>query len=166
MASRLEIVAPPDEPTIRTRRVVDAPRALVYEMFTRSEHVQRWIGPRRMSWAVCEMDVRPGGAWRWVMRDPDGREYRFHGVFREVEPPTRIVRTFVYDPFPEGDAVETLLLTEKDGKTIVESMSTYRTVAARDAHLRNGMEKGMTEGYEQLDELLLGAGGGRGGRGG
>ena len=154
---KLEVIAAPDEPTIVTRRVVDAPRALVFDAFTKPEHIQRWIGPRIFSWVLCESDLRVGGAWRWRQRSPDGQEFGFHGVFKEISRPERIVWTYVFDPFPDAEAVETLTLEERDGKTTVTTLTVHKTLQARDGHLSDGrMEAGMIEGYQRLDELLSG----------
>src|SRR6202011_6081101 len=96
--NKLEIVADPAKPTIVTRRVVNAPRSLVYDAFTKPEHLARWMGPRTFPLVHCDNDVRVGGSWRFVHRAPDGQEIGFHGIYREVSPPQRIVRTFVFEP--------------------------------------------------------------------
>jgi uncharacterized protein YndB with AHSA1/START domain len=154
-AKKLEIIAEPDRPTIITRRVVDAPRALVFDAFTKPEHIMRWMGPSYLTWVVCESDLRVGGAYRWVQRAPDGQEFGFHGEFREIVRPEKVVRTFVFDPFPDAEAIETLTLEERAGKTTVTTLTVHKTVEARDGHLSGGrMEEGMTDGYRRLDELL------------
>lgn len=153
--TRLEVIADPDKPTIVTRRTVRAPRRLVYDAFTRPELLQRWIGPAELTFAVCEVDLRVGGAWRMVHRAPDGQEFGFHGVFREVDPPARLVRTYVFDLMPEHEALETLELIEEGGATTIVTTTEHRTMAGRDGHLADGrMEAGMTEGYARLDALL------------
>jgi len=152
---RLEIVAPPDEPTIRMRRVVDAPRAIVFDAFTRPEIIRRWMGPRALTWVVCEADLRVGGRYRWVQRAPDGREFAFHGEFRELVRPERVVRTFVFEGAPDAEAVETLTLEDQGDRTLVDSLTVHRTVAARDGHLAGGRaEVGMNEGFARLDDLV------------
>jgi uncharacterized protein YndB with AHSA1/START domain len=151
---KLEIIADPAEPTIITRRVIDAPRALVFEAFTRPEHIRRWMGPRALEMIVCDADVRVGGKYRFVYRAPDGQDLAFHGEFREVTPPERLVRTFVFEPVPDFEALETLTLTEHDGKTTITTLTVHKTMAARDGHLQHGMEAGMVEGYARLEELL------------
>jgi uncharacterized protein YndB with AHSA1/START domain len=153
-AKKLELIAEPGKPTIVTRRVVDAPRALVFEAFTNPEHLKRWLGPRSRTLVVCESDLRVGGKYRWVLRAENGHEAHFHGEYREINPPERIVRTFVFDLHPEDVAVETLYLEERDGKTIITTTAVASSVKERDAHLANGMEKGIVEGYERLDDLL------------
>jgi uncharacterized protein YndB with AHSA1/START domain len=155
--NKLEIIADPAKPTIVTRRVVNAPRALVFDAFTKPEHLKRWMGPRTFPMVHCESDLRVGGGYRFVHRGSEGQEVVFHGTYREIVPPERIVRTFVFGPKPdpEREAIETLLLEERDGKTTITTTSVHQTLAGRDGHLSGGrMEAGMTDGYSRLDELL------------
>jgi uncharacterized protein YndB with AHSA1/START domain len=152
---KLEIIVDPVEPSFTTHRVVDAPRSLVYEAFTRPEHLKRWMGPRALQMILCEQDLRVGGTWRMVHRMPDGQEIGFRGKYLEVVPPERIVRTFVFEPMPNDEAVETLKLEERNGKTTITTTTVHKTIAGRDGHLSGGrMEIGMVEGYARLDELL------------
>lgn len=153
---KLEIIAEPGKTDIVTRRTVDAPRALVYEAFTRPEYIRRWMGPSKMPLVTCELDLRVGGAWRFVHRAPDGTDLPFHGKFLELDPPGRLVRTFLFGPMKEEEAaVETLTLEEKDGKTTITTLSVHPSVEGRDRHVSGGaMERGMTEGYQRMDELL------------
>jgi uncharacterized protein YndB with AHSA1/START domain len=155
-SKKLEIIAEPGKTSFTTRRVVDAPRALVFEAFTKCEHLKRWMGPCNVTMVSCETDLRPGGRYRFVFRSPDGNEVGFSGEFREVVPPERIVRTFVFEPIPEAAALETLELVESDGKTTITTTTLHKTVENRDGHVGSGMEAGMTEGYARLDELLAG----------
>ena len=155
MSSRkLEVIADPNEPTIVTRRTVDAPRALVFDCWTKPEHMRRWLGPRALTMISCEVDLRVGGGYRYVHRAPDGQEYAFRGEYREIVRPERLVATFVFELFPEAEALETLTLQEQDGKTLVTTHTLHKTMQARDGHLNSGMEGGMIEGYSRLDELL------------
>jgi uncharacterized protein YndB with AHSA1/START domain len=151
---KLEIVAEPGKPTIVTRRVVNAPRALVFDAFTKPEHIKRWMGPRHLTIVSCVSELRVGGSWRMVYRTPDGQELGFHGELQEIVRPERIVRTFVFELFPDQEALETLSMDEKDGKTTIRTLTVHKTIEARDGHLAHGMEAGMTEGYARLDELL------------
>jgi uncharacterized protein YndB with AHSA1/START domain len=155
-SKKLEIIAEPGKTSFTTRRVVDAPRALVFEAFTKCEHLKRWMGPCNVTMVSCETDLRPGGRYRFVFRSPDGNEAGFSGEFREVVPPERIVRTFVFEPIPDAAALETLELVESDGKTTITTTTLHKTVENRDGHVGSGMEAGMTEGYARLDELLAG----------
>ena len=153
-ANTLEIIAEPGKTSFTTTRVVDAPRALVFEAFTKCEHLKRWMGPKNLTMVSCDTDLRPGGRYRFVFRAPDGNEVGFSGEFREVVHPSRIVRTFVFEPIPEAAALETLELVENNGKTTIKTTTLHKTVENRDGHVNSGMEAGMTEGYARLDALL------------
>jgi uncharacterized protein YndB with AHSA1/START domain len=107
-----------------------------------------------LTMVTCVSDARAGGSWRMVYRSPDGQEFGFHGEFREIVRPERIVRTFVFERMPDAEALETLLLEERDGKTTIKTTTVHKTLEGRDGHLAHGMEAGMTEGYARLDELL------------
>ena len=150
---KLEIIAEPGKTSIVTTRVVDAPRALVFDAFTKPEHLKRWMGPSALTMVICESDLRVGGRYRFVHRASDGQEFGFHGEFREIERPARIVRTFVFELMPDHESLETLTLEESDGKTTITTLTVHKTVEARDGHLSK-MEGGMTEGYAKLDDLL------------
>jgi len=102
----------------------------------------------------CEMDFRPGGAWRFVLRGPDGNDYGFRGVYREIEPPEQIVQTFEFEGMPGHVSVETATLEERDGKTKLTVTCLYSSVEARDGHYNSGMEAGMRESHDRLAELL------------
>jgi uncharacterized protein YndB with AHSA1/START domain len=153
-SKNLEVIAEPGKPTILTRRVFDAPRELLWEMFTKPENLKRWLGPRRLTMTVCEIDLRVGGKYRWLYRAPDGQEFSFHGVYREIVPCERMVATFIFDPFPQDEAVDTLTFEQRGNQTIITTHTVHTSVEGRDMHLKNGMEGGMKEGYERLDELV------------
>jgi uncharacterized protein YndB with AHSA1/START domain len=153
--NQVEIVVDPVEPVVTTRRVVNAPRALVWDCYTKPEHLRRWKGPRGVEVLVCECDVRPGGAWRVRYRRPDGGEFGFHGEFREVVAPERFVRTFVMGGTVD-ETVETLVFAEAGlGKTLITAKTAFKTKAVLDGLLgQGGMESGAKDGYVRLDELL------------
>jgi uncharacterized protein YndB with AHSA1/START domain len=154
---KLEVIAAPDEPTIVTRRTFDAPRALVFDAWTKPEYIKRWMGPRNMEMVVCEVDLRVGGGYRFVHRAPDGQEFGFHGTYREISRPDRLVSTYVFELFPDAESLETLVLEERDGQTTAITTTVHKTIQNRDGHLANGaMEAGMNDGYARLDELLPG----------
>lgn len=153
---KLEIVAEPGKTSFTTRRVVDAPRSLVFDAFTKCEHLKQWLGPRNLTMASCQTDLRVGGRYRFVFHTPDGRDVGFSGEYKEVVPPKRIVRTFVFEPIPEAAALETLELEESGGTTIIKTTTVHKSVENRDGHVGSGLEGGMTEGYARLDELLAG----------
>jgi uncharacterized protein YndB with AHSA1/START domain len=149
----LTVTTPSDREIVMTR-VFDAPRELVFEAHSSCEHMSNWWGPRKYEVATCEIDFRPGGGWRIVHRGPEGEEHGFHGEFREILRPERIVWTFEYDGMPGHISVETLTLEELDGKTKVTARSVHDTVEDRDGMLESGMESGAAESYDRLDEYL------------
>ena len=144
----------PSDREIMLSRTFDAPRRLVWEAFTKPEHLRQWWGPRNMTTEVCEADVRPGGKWRLVHRGPNGEEYAFRGEFREVVPIERIVQTFEWEGLPGHISVETLTLEERDGKTTITGRSLFDSVEDRNGMLQSGMEHGAAESYDRLAELL------------
>ena len=149
----LSVETPSDLEIVMTR-VFDAPRDLVFEAHTSCEHLARWWGPRGYEVSECDIDFRPGGAWRIVHRDPDGEEYAFRGEYREIVRPERIVWTFEFEGMPGNVSVETMTLEEHDGKTTLTAVSVFDSVEARDGMLQSGMEEGAAETYERLDEYL------------
>ncbi len=153
-ATTLTLTLPSDREIAMTR-VFDAPRELVFEAHTSCEHTRRWWGQRNSTMSVCEMDFRPGGSWRFVLRDTDGNEFGFRGEFREIVPPERIVWTFEFEGMPGHIAVETLSLSERDGKTTLTSTSVFDSVEDRDGMLKSGMEEGARETWERLAEHLV-----------
>ena len=154
-ASRQLTVTTPSDREIVMTRVFDAPRDLVFEAHTSCEHMSHWWGPRRYEVGSCEIDFRPGGKWRMVHRSLDGgEEHGFHGEFREIVRPERIVWTFEYEGMPGHVSVDTLTLEEHDGKTTLTATSRFDSVEDRDGMLQSGMEEGAAETYDRLDEYL------------
>jgi uncharacterized protein YndB with AHSA1/START domain len=139
---------------VELTRVFDAPRQLVFEAHSKPEHMKRWWGPRGTTMVGCEMDFRPGGRYRFVLRKEKGQEYAFRGEYREIVPPERLVQTFEFEGMPGSVAVETLTFTERDGKTTLTTTSRMDSIEARDAMLQSGMEAGAAETYDRLEELL------------
>jgi uncharacterized protein YndB with AHSA1/START domain len=152
-ASKLEVIAPAAEPVIVTHRFIKAPVALLFRAWTEPELMKQWLGPRDMVMVSCEVDLRVGGGYRYVHRAPDGKEYGFHGKYLEIQKPNRMVCTFVFEMFPDNEAVDTLTLEEKDGGTLVTTHTRHPSLEARNGHLAGGMERGMSEGYERLEAL-------------
>jgi uncharacterized protein YndB with AHSA1/START domain len=152
-SSALQVSTPSEREIVMTR-VFNAPRDLVFEAHSSCEHMSRWWGPRQYEVVQCELDFRPGGAWRVVHRGPDGQEYAFRGEFREIVAPERIVWTFEFEGMPGSVSTETLTLEEQDGKTTLMATAVYGTTAERDGMLESGMESGAAESYERLDEYL------------
>jgi uncharacterized protein YndB with AHSA1/START domain len=135
-------------------RVVDAPRRLVWETWTNPEHVPQWMtGPDGWTMPVCEIDLRAGGGWHFVWRKADGTEMDMRGAYREVTPPERLVST---ESWGENwlETVNTLILSEKGGKTTITQVILYPSKEARDAALKTGMKEGMDQSFDRLDEHL------------
>jgi uncharacterized protein YndB with AHSA1/START domain len=143
----------PSEREIEMTRLFDAPRELVFDAFTNPEHVPHWFGPRGWSLPGCQIDLRPGGAWRYVLRGPNGEEMGMSGVYQEIPPPERVVTTESFDDYP-GESVNTLTLTEEDGKTRYTVTVLYPDKDTRDAVLATGMSEGAAETLERLAEHL------------
>jgi uncharacterized protein YndB with AHSA1/START domain len=139
----------PSDREIVISRVFDAPRRLVWEAVTDPEHVPHWYGPRGWTLPVCEMDFRPGGAWRHICRGPDGMQMGMRGVYQEIVPPERFVSTESFDDFP-GESLNTLTLTEEDGKTTITVTVLYPSKEVRDAVLASGMQEGASQTYDRL----------------
>jgi uncharacterized protein YndB with AHSA1/START domain len=152
-SAALTLSLPSDREILMTR-VFEAPRDLVFQAYTRPEHIPHWWGPRGSTTVVDRMDVRPGGEWRFVQRGPDGGEYAFHGEYREVTPPGRLVFTFEFEGMPGHVALEILEFIEQDGKTTLTDTMRFDTNEERDGMLQSGMEQGAAESCDRLAELL------------
>jgi uncharacterized protein YndB with AHSA1/START domain len=138
------------------RRSFDAPRELVFDAWTKPEHLKRWMGPRRLVISSYEVDLRVGGGYRFVHRALDGQEFAFHGEYREIVRPERLVTTFVFELMPDHESLQTVTFDESDGRTMITTSTLHAAVEGLDRHLPGGgMEAGMTESYERLDELLV-----------
>jgi len=151
------IEADPTLPTIVITREFDAPPGRVFRAHTDPDLVTQWLGPRRLTMRIEQYDARTGGSYRYVHCEDDGTEYAFHGVFHEVRPDERIVQTFTFEGEPDGVALETLTLEDLGGRTRLVAKSVCDSIEARDAVIASGMEYGLREAYEQLDELLADA---------
>jgi uncharacterized protein YndB with AHSA1/START domain len=147
-------VRTPSDREIVSERVFDAPRDRVFAAYTDPELSPQWWGPRGTTTIVDQMDVRPGGAWRFVNRDSDGSETGFRGTYREVTPPERIVQTFEWEGMPGHVLVETATFEDLGGRTKVTATSLFHTSEERDGMLASGMERGLTETHDCLAELL------------
>ncbi|HEX5376890.1 MAG TPA: SRPBCC family protein [Solirubrobacterales bacterium] len=147
-------VTTPSDTEVRIEREFDAPRELVFEAYTDPELLTEWLGPRRLTMTVQEMDVRTGGSYRYTHADADG-SYVFFGEFREVDPPRLLVQTFQWEGNDAPPSVDRVEFEELDGdRTRIVVTGAFDSKESRDAILEAGMEKGVREGYEKLDELL------------
>jgi uncharacterized protein YndB with AHSA1/START domain len=152
--AKTQIIAEPGVPQIIITREFDAPRDLVFRAHTDPTLLAQWLGPRRLTMIVDRYELRDGGLWRFIHRGADGDEYGFHGVFHGAPSPDGIVRTFEYEGAPGHVSLETLTLEERGGKTVARTNAVFQSVADRDAMIESGMEEGVNEGFERLDELL------------
>jgi uncharacterized protein YndB with AHSA1/START domain len=148
-------VTTPSDREIRMTRLFDAPRHLVFEAMSKPEHITQWWGRLGEGYSVpvCEVDLRPGGTWRFVNRHPQG-EAVFYGVYREITPPARVVFTEIYAPFPDAESVVTAELTEEQGKTRLTVNVVYPSREVRDMVLQTGMDKGAAISYDRLEEVV------------
>jgi uncharacterized protein YndB with AHSA1/START domain len=149
------IVTTPSDREIALARVFDAPRHLVFDAYTKPELLKRWFGPAGWTLVVCEIDLRVGGSYRYVMRKDTGVEMGMGGVYREIVRPERIVAAETFDdPWYEGEAIATTTLMERGGKTTLTTTVRYDSKAIRDAVLKTPMESGVESSYNRLAELL------------
>lgn len=151
-----EIIVDPEVPLIRIIREFDAPPEKVYRAHVDPDLFARWIGPRQTQMRVDGFDARTGGSYRYVAFH-EGAEYGFFGSFHELRPNELIVQTFTYEGEPDGVALERLVFEDLgDGRTRLVSTSLVDSFESRDAFVASGMEVGVVEGYEKLDEILAG----------
>jgi uncharacterized protein YndB with AHSA1/START domain len=152
---KLQIGTPSDRELAMTR-VFDAPRGMVFDAWTKPELLKRWLGVfGSWTFAVCEVDLRVGGKYRFVWRGKDGNEMAMGGVYREIVRPERIVCTEKFDdPWYEGDAIDTTTFVEQGGKTTMTTTVLYASKEIRDAVLKSPMESGVAKSYDKLAEVL------------
>ncbi len=148
------MLSTPSDREIVITRVFNAPPRLVFEAWTRPEHVQHWYRTGDLTLVTCQIDLRPGGTYRYVLRDASGQDYAFSGVYREIVPYSRLVYTDGFEGMPGHEALVTLTLEEYKGKTQLMSRAFYQTKEDRDTHIRSGMEQGMKETLALLEEHL------------
>ncbi|MDQ3365238.1 MAG: SRPBCC family protein [Myxococcota bacterium] len=150
---KLEVTLP--SPTeIRYRRGFDAPKHLVFEALTKPEHVRRWwCCMDGYTMPVCEIDLRVGGHWRYVMVGEDGGEVAFHGVYTKIDAPDRLDHTEIFEPFPDVESTITATFVERDGQTHYEALQVFPNQEARDGVIASGMEVGADIAYDRLEGI-------------
>jgi uncharacterized protein YndB with AHSA1/START domain len=153
VSSGTAVVTLPAETQILITREFDAPRHLVYRAYTTPELIKRWWSGNRGKVTSAEVDLRVGGAWRYVMTANEGFEVAFHGEFREIVPNQRIVFTEVYEGMPDGEALDTTTFEEVDGRTLLTTLMQLANKADRDAVISSGMEGGMQEAMDHLEAV-------------
>jgi uncharacterized protein YndB with AHSA1/START domain len=148
-------VTTPSDQEIRMTRLFNAPRHLVFAAMTKPDHVKQWWGCLGEGYSVpsAEIDLRPGGAWRFVNRHPKG-EVAFHGEYREINPPSRLVFTEIFEEYPDSVSVVTAELTEEGGKTRLITTVRYPSREVRDIVIASGMAKGAGISYDRLEDLV------------
>ena len=152
-----KITAEPGKQELLITRGFDAPRELVFKAYTDPELYVQWLGPRRLKMTLEKFEPTNGGSWRYIHRDENGNEYAFHGVHHEVTRPERIISTFEFEGLPEPGHVSLETATFEElpgGKTWVTTKAVFQSVADRDGMLQSGMEKGVNDSHDRLDELL------------
>jgi len=149
------VVTLPTDTQILITREFDAPRHLVFRAYTTPELIKRWWGGDRGTVTSAEVDLRPGGTWRYVMVANGGFEVAFHGEYSEIVPDERIVCTDVFEGMPDAAAVTTTSFTEHDGRTMLQILVQHQSTEHRDAHVNSGMEGGMQESMDHLEDVAL-----------
>jgi uncharacterized protein YndB with AHSA1/START domain len=152
--AKTTIDVPEGLPYVDITREFNAPRDLIYRAYTDPELLPQWLGPRGYSMNVEKWEVRDGGAWRYVQTDPDGNLWGFHGVFHGAQTPDQMIQTFEFEGVPGHVSFSELRLEENDGKTTAYTHSVFMSLEDRDGMVQSGMETGVVEGYERLDELI------------
>jgi uncharacterized protein YndB with AHSA1/START domain len=147
------VVTLPGDTQILITREFDAPRHLVYQAYTTPELIKRWWSGERGEVTSVEVDLRVGGAWRYVMVANGGFEVGFHGEYREIVTNERLVNTEVFEGMPDGEALDTVTFTDQDGRTTLSMLVQHSCREHRDAHIDSGMEGGMQEAMDQLEQV-------------
>jgi uncharacterized protein YndB with AHSA1/START domain len=151
---KAQITAEPGVPQILITREFDAPRELLYRAHTDPELLVQWMGPRRLTMAIDRYELRDCGSWRYIHRDAEGNEFGFHGVFHGSPSPDSMVRTFEFEGFPGHVSLETATFEDLGARTRLRINAVFQSVADRDGMIESGMESGLNEGMERLDELF------------
>jgi len=148
------VVTLPSDHEIRITRRFNAPADLVFEVWTTPEHVRNWWGFPDHPVVSCEIDLRIGGKWRYVVRHPELGEIAWSGTYLEIERPWRLVSTETFEPHPDAETTNRMTLSEEDGVTTIDVLVTHPSRESRDGHLGAGMEGGMQVSLDRIDEIL------------
>ena len=148
------IVTLPSDLEIRIIRVFDAPAALVFDVWTTPKHVRRWWGREDAPVVVCDIDLRVGGSWRYVIRTADGVELGWHGTYQEIAAPNRLVSTEVFEGYADAESLNTLTLDENNGQTVLTALVLHSSKENRDGHIDSGMEAGMQPTLDRVEDIL------------
>lgn len=148
------VVTLPSEKEILLTRVIDAPRELVFKAYTDPKAIPQFWGPHKYTTVVDKMDVRPGGAWRFIQKDEEGNESAFHGEYSEVKAPEKLVHTFIYEPMPEHIATEHVSFEDLGDRTRIVDLMSFSSKEARDGMVQSGMESGSAELFDRFEKML------------
>ena len=154
-SSGTAVVTLPSDTEILITREFNAPPGLVFKAWTTPELIERWWAGKRGNVTSVEVDLRVGGAWRYVMQASEGFEVGFHGEYQEIAPNERLVYSEVYEGMPDAEALDIVTFTEKDGRTMMSTLVQHRTKEERDGHIESGMEGGMQESMDALEEVAI-----------
>lgn len=152
--AQTQIIAKPGMPQIEITREFDAPRELLFRAHTEPELLVQWLGPRNLTMTIDRLEPRDGGTWRYTHREADGTEYGFHGVYHGTPSVEGIVQTFEFEGMPGHVSLEKVTFEEQDGKTLLRQNSVFQSVEDRDGMVESGMEEGVNDSMERLDELV------------
>jgi uncharacterized protein YndB with AHSA1/START domain len=152
--TKAQIIAEPGVQQLTIEREFDASPKLLLRAWTDPDLLVQWLGPRDYTMTIDHYDASDGGSWRYTHKDAEGNEYGFHGVFHGTPSVDGVVQTFEFEGAPGHVSLDTLTFEDRDGKTLVRSTSVFQSVAARDAMIESGMEYGVNDSYERLDDLL------------
>jgi len=151
---KTQIIGAPGVPQILITREFDAPRELLFRAHTDPELLGQWLGPRSLTTTIDCLDARDGGKWRYTSRDAQGNDHGFHGVYHGTPSPDGIVQTFEYEGAPGHVSLTTIAFEERGGKTLLRQSAVFQSVEDRDAMVQSGMERGVNEGMERLEDLV------------
>jgi uncharacterized protein YndB with AHSA1/START domain len=154
-SSGTAVLTLPTETQIEITRTFDAPRRLVYKAYTTPELIRRWWGGDRGEVTIAEVDLRVGGKWRYVMTANGGYEVGFHGKYREIVPNERLVYTETFEGMPEGEGLNIVTFDEENGRTILKNVAEYPSKEIRDTVINSGMEGGMQESMDHLEQVAI-----------
>jgi uncharacterized protein YndB with AHSA1/START domain len=152
---RITLITEHGKQEMTIKRLFDAPVERLFKAMTDPDLIPRWWGPRKYATIVDRADFRVGGQWRYINRAADGTEFGFHGVYHAIEAPRRLVQTFEFEGTPGHVSLETMTLEDRGGRTLVTAHSVFQSVADRDGMMQGGMEDGVNETYDRLEELVL-----------
>ena len=152
--SKLDFVAEPGKQTTVITQIFDAPRELVWKIYTDPKQLPKWWGPKMLKTKVEKMEVKTGGSWRVIQNDTEGNEFAFHGVYHDVQP-YNLTRTMEWEGMPGHVLLETVKMEEINGKTKVTDINVFQTVEDRDGMVETGMKGGVVESYDRFVELLM-----------